>query len=232
MTGRRRSWAPLIALTLLVVLVGTDSLAETQAQGQAAAGTQAVECHWIMEVDEQVDKDIEGVKHSYHLVLLMEKAGGTDKTGTYTGKLLLKTEQDIASAQEAVFEDEISLKGTNTIESHADGLKMSIVPFAGDVFAQYGFTKESPDAPLMPLAPIGEYDAMALEKPELSSTQTYSVVMTMEDGETADMSDVKTFISPILVKILISGADVNVYLQELNLSGGFKGTLTGIPTAP
>ncbi len=202
---------------------------ENQTEDKTISESGPLECNWILEVDDTIESETNGVRSTYHLVLLLNKNGGTEKSGAYTGKIYLKTEQDLASTQDEVFEDEVEMAGSSFIESQSDTVVINVIPFDGVTFAQFDFKKVTPDAPLAPLAPLGDYDGMALEKPELSHRQQYSVNMTFEDGDNENLNKDKVFNSPMTIKILVVGADVKVDIPSLKLFKYFKGTLLGIP---
>ncbi len=181
--------------------ISDDSTVDTSFQQEPAVEAEPLECDWLLEVDDTIEKIEEDVKIDYTLLIIAEKKGGTDELGTYTGKVLLKTVMNVPTVEDAVFENEVELNGNNCVESLTDKAIFSLVSYDPHDYGWFGLKDGE-----LPAAPINAPDSMALINLDMSHRQYYDLDLIFDDGNQANLSKDKAFSAPVTMKITLTGS--------------------------
>jgi len=178
-----------------------------------------VECNWLLQVDQTIPVTKDGLTVNYTLVLIAQKAGGTDVYGTYEGAAYIATSLDASNLSNAFMD----VTGGFDIEAFANNLSIEMQPYDKEQYSRYNIGENEP-----PLVPLVEYESMALISPEMTGGGIINPNIT---GETinAGYNDSAYGTAPITMKITVNSGKVQVSIPVFNISYSFEGLLTGEP---
>jgi hypothetical protein len=186
----------------------------------SAAPDAPVNCVWTLFVDQTIPKTVDGLKVDHHLMIVAQKTGGTDVTGTYKGVAYVGINFDASQLNNSAMQ---ALGGFN-VNVHTYALTFDVVAYEGETYSDYGL---KPDEP--PLAQLVPHESMALLSPEMTGTGTLDTTITGIQGEQGGTSNSSAGSTAITMKILINSGKVSVSVPSFGLTSSFEGMLTGVP---
>lgn len=184
-----------------------------------APGDEALECDWLLKVDQTIPVAEDGLTVNYTLVLIAQKTGGTDVYGTYEGAAYIESTLDASSLSN----DFLDVTGGFDIRVYANNLRFEIVPYDRETYARYEIGEDGvPDVPLV------DYESMALLSPEMTGRGLVDPHVTGENVD-AGYTGSSGGTVPVPVKIAVKAGKVHVTIPFLNMDRTFEGLLLGDP---
>jgi hypothetical protein len=177
-------------------------------------------CDWTMQVDQTIPITQDGFTVNYTLILVAQKKGGIDVLGDYKGSAYLKINMDASSLSNEV----IKVTGGFDVNASTNSLKFQLVPYDIERYSDYGLSKDE-----VPLAPLVQYETMALISPEMQGTGVLNPMVQGKQGEKAEVNKSASQTMPIPMKITVIGGQVNVDIPSLKIGKHFEGMLLGTP---
>ena len=217
----------LIACVCIITLVtlfvisgctpGTDSAAPSVARTETPTES-PLDCNWVLKVDQTIPVTTDGLTVNYTLVLIAQKAGGTDVYGAYEGAAYIASELDASNLSNAF----LDVTGGFHIEAFANNLSFEIVPYDKEKYSRYGIGKdEAPDVPLV------EYESMALISPEMTGSGVLNPDVSGENVN-AGYHDSGSGTALVALKIAVKSGKVEATVPMFN-TDSFEGILVGEP---
>ncbi len=213
-------WKHMACLLLLCGMVGgcgwwdsgTDTLPHKEKNDSAQTADESlsdlVDSDWNLKVDDTVKKQIDADNFVYTLKINAKKEFGTDNQGTYKGTIYFK------------FEHIIPEGGYNFEECPDQAITFTLVPYNEKEYEKFG-QKVEPD----PLAPLGKYQTMCLQKEMLNGQWKLEIP---DESGTIKKEEPRTV--KLDLRIAVVGNDVWVDVIEPAASvTGFRGTITAVP---
>lgn len=181
-----------------------------------------VECDWVLKVDQTIPVKTDGMTVEYTLVLIAEKKGGTDVSGTYEGAAYIGCKLDISEFSNEVVE----MTGGFDINAYGNNIIFDVIPYDINDYTDYGLKKDE-----LGLAPLVEYETMALLSPEMTGTGIVNpnIQGKPEGSVSAEFNESVSSTVPVPMKITIRSGKVNVDLPTLKVGRYFEGQLLGVP---
>jgi hypothetical protein len=200
--------------------VPTARSAESAAPESPAAADEALDCNWTLTVDQTIPVTRDGLTVNYTLLLVAQKAGGTDVSGVYTGAAYVGIHFD--ASQMSV--DVMQAFGGFDMNACAYDLSFEVTGYDEESFSAYGLSAD--DVPLWQLV---EYESMALLSPEMSGSGTLDPSIVGAQGEQGGINASASGTTAIPMKITVESGKVTVSVPSFNLGDSFHGILTGVP---
>lgn len=185
----------------------------------AATPESAIECDWTLHVDDTVTKTTDGLAVKYNLVLIADKEGGIDEVGAYTGTVHLTIDFDASQMSKEM----LKVMGGFNVDVYADSFTFDIVVYNIETYSEFGVNEGE-----APLAPLVQYDSMALATPQMSGEGSIDIFVKGPNAQGGHKENAGSAL-PIPLKIAITGGKVNVSIPMLNLGDSFEGMVTGTP---
>lgn len=179
-----------------------------------------LDCDWTLRVDQTIPVETDGMTVNYTLVLIAQKQGGTDVYGTYEGAAYIGQNLDASSLSNSV----ISVTGGFDIHAFANNLSFELVPYDVDSFSRYGIGEG--DAPI---APLVQYESMALISPEMTGGGVLNPFVSGIQGEQMGYDAEAYGTEAVVMKITVNSGKVQVVVPVFNIGHSFEGWLTGHP---
>ncbi|HOM43149.1 MAG TPA: hypothetical protein PK481_06415 [Bacillota bacterium] len=213
---RKRTISVLVAITFLFLplLGGCSPNASPEKSGEAP-----LECDWTIKVDQTIPIKEGDVTVNYSLVLIAQKTGGTDVYGTYEGAAYIGSQLDASELSKEF----VKIGGGFDVNAFANNLSFEIEPFDKERYSAYGSKDKAS------LAPLAEYESMALLSPEMKGGAIIDVDVKAIDGTQGGYNDSGIGASPVDMKIAIYSGKVHVDIPVLNIDRSFEGLITGDP---
>lgn len=211
-------------LILVLLFVSMISGCSRVGAGRPGSKEELLDCNWVLKVDQTIPvKEKDGMTVEYTLVLIAEKEGGTNVSGTYNGAAYIGVKLDISEfSNEAV-----EMTGGFDINAFGNDITFDVVSYDKNEYANYDVKEDEPG-----IVPLVEYESMALLSPEMTGAGVLNPYLEgKQEGSVSGgiNESVPSSTVPITMKITINSGNVNVYLPQFKLSSSFKGQLLGIP---
>lgn len=200
---------PLIVVPLTPV-TPTPSVKATPQPTRAAAD-------WVLSIDDNTSFSFDGVTQRVNLYVSLNKEGGRDVTGAYTGKILytcVVDEADLAREIESNTDDTF-VSGYLSHTMEAVSATIEVVPFNAQ---KYGV--------LWGGAPV-RADYMAIAAVDLTMRIQSHVITQSYMGEGEGWGSDEEIIIPAEICFLITGGQVKAYIGVHPDEYAFSGTLIG-----
>lgn len=209
----------LITLISIFVLILTACDAGEDSSGMPELAplhveNKRVECDWTLHVDDTIYVEKEGIAVKHNLIIDAYKQGGKDDLGIYTGKATLHSEADLS----ALTNDAFAVNGKTGGAGTDSKAMFEVVSYDVKVYS-----------PGEELAPILEYDSMALGVFNLNGYGFMDMSMLGADGTQGEGSEQFSSSVPVQFKMLVNGGKVSIEIPSLNLPETFDGMITGSP---
>lgn len=183
---------------------------KTKDNNPAANKSQEVECDWTLTVNDTVSTKVNGYDFKCTLSVNVTKIGGKNDIGIYGGTVKLSYEYKMQSQ---------GVTG-NAVGSGQDlNSVITVVPYEVDKFSDFGVKSGN-----SPLAPLIEYDTMALGNFNLTGNG-----ISKESARGAEWSKQESKTISVPYKIAIDGGQAALELPSIAPDIKFKGVLTGTP---
>jgi hypothetical protein len=179
-----------------------------------------LECDWTMQIDQTIPITQDGFTVNYTLILVAQKKGGIEVLGDYKGSAYLKINMDASNLSNEV----IKVTGGFDVNAFTNSLDFQLVPYDIERYSDYGLGKDE-----VPLAPLVQYETMALISPEMKGTGVLNPMVQGKQGEKAEVNKSASQTMPIPMKITVIGGQVNVEIPSLKIGKHFEGMLLGTP---
>jgi hypothetical protein len=182
-----------------------------------------LECNWVLKVDQTIPVKKDEMTVEYTLVLIAEKEGGTDVSGTYHGAAYIGVKLDISEfSNEAV-----EMTGGFDLNAYGDNISFDVVSYDIENYSNYG-VKEGE----IGIAPLVKYESMALLSPEMTGAGVLNPYLEgkQEGSVSGGHNENVSGSSPIPMKITINSGKVRVDVPSFNIGKHFEGLLLGVPT--
>lgn len=191
--------------------------------GKLGSKDELLDCNWVLKVDQTIPvKEKDGFTVEYTLVLIAEKEGGTDVSGTYHGAAYIGVKLDISEfSNEAV-----EMTGGFDINAFGNDITFDVISYDKGEYANYNVKEGEPG-----IVPLVEYETMALLSPEMTGAGVINPFLEgkQEGSVSGGINENVSSTAPITMKITINSGKVNVYLPQFKMSSHFEGQLLGIP---
>lgn len=180
---------------------------------------EALECDWLLKVDQTIPITEDELTVNYTLVLIAQKTGGKDVYGTYEGAAFIGSTLDASNLSNSFLE----VAGGFDINVFANNLSFEVVPYDKEGYSRYEIGEDGvPDVPLV------DYEAMALLSPEMTGTGLVNPSVTGENVS-AGYTGSSGGTAPVVMKIAVKSGKAEVVVPFLNMDRSFEGLLTGDP---
>lgn len=177
----------------------------------AADKTQEIECDWTLTVDDTVSTKVNGYDFKCTLNVKATKIGGKNDIGAYGGTVKLTYEYKMQNQ---------GVTGNATGSGQDPNIVIDVVPYDVAKYSDFG-TEGGKNAPL---APLIEYDTMALGNFNLTGSG-----LSKESSGGAEWSKQESKTIAVPYKIAVEGGQVVIELPSIAPNIKFKGMLTGTP---
>jgi hypothetical protein len=211
-------------LSLLLVSGFTGCSRNTGGNGRTpGSNNELLDCNWVLNVDQTIPvKDQDGMTVEYTLVLIAEKEGGTDVSGTYHGAAYIGAKLDISEfSNEAV-----EMTGGFDLNAFGNDISFDVVPYEIESYSNYGVKKGE-----IGIAPLVKYETMALLSPEMTGAGVINPYLEgrQEGSVSGGYTGSATGTEKIPMKITINSGKVRVDIPSFKIGKQFEGQLLGVP---
>lgn len=179
-----------------------------------------LDCDWTIYVDQTIPVNTDGMTVEYTLVLIAQKAGGTDVNGTYEGAAYIGCKLDASSLSNEV----IQVFGGFDMNAYANSVSFDVVPYDINTYTSYQVPEGSVGIP-----PLVEYESMALLSPEMTGGGVLNPSVFGIQGEHMEYNDTAYGTEAITMKVAIQSGKVTVTVPSFNIGYSFEGTVLGDP---
>lgn len=204
-------------LGLVLMLLATLSGCRAGPANPDANGD-ALQCNWILKVDQTIPVKEGDVTVNHTLVLIARKEGGTDVYGTYEGAAYIGSHLDVSELSKMF----IKMAGGFDVDVFANNLTFEIEPFDMKRYSAYGSEDEASVAPLV------KYESMALLSPEMKGGVIINPTVKSSDGLQGGYNASGKGVAPVAMKIAIHSGKVHVNIPSV-VDESFEGMITGDP---
>jgi len=182
--------------------------------------SQLLDCDWTLHVDQTIPVTVDGLTVEYTLVLIAQKAGGTDVNGTYEGAAYIGAKLDISSISNEV----IAAFGGFDMNVFANNIVFDVVPYDIEEYSDYGVPQGE-----IGISPLIEYESMALLSPEMTGGGVLNPSVFGIQGEHMEYHDAASGTQAVPMKIAIMSGSVSVSVPSFKIGHSFEGTVLGDP---
>lgn len=201
--------------------MGADSAPENTKKPAATplpAGTAEgpLTCNWVLQVDQTIPVEKEGLTVHYTLVLVAQKTGGTDVYGTYEGAAYIACRLDASYLSNQYFD----VTGGFDVTAYTDALSFDIVPYDIQNYAHYGLADGE-----LAMPELVQHESMALLSPEMTGVGELNPFFFGENVR-AGYYGTSSGTAPVPMKILVSSGKVQVSVPSFT-DKRFEGMLLG-----
>lgn len=181
---------------------------------------QLLDCCWTLCVDQTIPVTTDGLTVEYTLVLIAQKAGGSDVNGTYEGAAYVGCKLDISSVSNEVIE----AFGGFDMNAYASSITFDVVPYDINEYSDY----EVPQGQIA-IPPLVEYESMALISPEMTGSGILNPSLFGIQGEHMEYNYSASGTQAIPMRIAIKSGSVTVSVPSFKIGSSFEGTVLGDP---
>jgi hypothetical protein len=221
----QRKYLSLVLIFALIFVIGFSGCSRNTKGDNKIPGTnnELLECNWVMKVDQTVQRKYDdGMTVEHTLVLIAEKNGGTDVSGTYNGALYLGSKLDISEFSNEI----VDMSGGFDVHAFGNNLTFDVVSFELDKYTGYG--KKEGDLGIPPLV---EYESMATFTQEMTGTGVLNPYIKGKPAGSVSggINETGSGSAPVPIRIAIISGKVRVDFPTLDIGKSFEGQLLGVP---
>lgn len=201
----------------------TDSNSGTSLKPKVSATPNGpVDCNWLLSVNQTIPKTENGLTTNYTLTLVAQKSGGQDVYGAYKGAAYVNVSLDASNLSNEV----MSVLGGFNMTAYSFDVSFSMTPYDIESYSSYGLKDGEP-----PLAPLVQYESMALISPMMTGSGTLNPSVSGAQGEHGGINQAAQGTAAIPMKITVNSGKVTVSVPSFNMGNSFSGTLLGTPVS-
>lgn len=212
---RRKGVIVTVVLVLLLEAILSGCAPKGEGSGNPEGSGTVLERTWTLKVDQTIPVKEGDVTVNHTLVLIAQKKGGKDIYGTYEGAAYIGSHLDLSPLAKIL----VKLSGGYDIDIFANNLSFEIEPFDLDRYSSYGSKDKAS------LAPLVQYDFMALLSPEMKGGIILNPTVKGIDGTQASYEASGGGTAPVPMKIAIKSGKVHVNIPTI-VSETFEGEIT------
>lgn len=205
----------IVMLVLMLQFVLSGCSPEGAGAGSSEASSKVLERNWTLKVDQTIPVKDGDLTINHTLVLIAQKKGGENIYGTYEGAAYVGSHLDISPLAKIL----VKLSGGYDIDIFANNLSFEIEPFDMNRYSAYGSKDDTS------LAPLVQYDSMAMLSPEMKGGIIINPTIKGSDGLQASYEASGGGTAPVPMKIAIESGKVHVNIPTI-VSETFEGTIT------